>query len=548
MAGNGQHGLPDSWVLARVDAVGAVRVGRQRTPDRMSGREATPYIRAGNITGDGLDLSDVLEMDFNEEEREIYALRPGDVVLAEASGSASHVGRPAVWRGELPLCCFQNTVIRFRPLAAHPDYAHAVFRHHVVAGVFASASRGVGLLHLGVRRFAELPFPLPPLAEQQRIAEILEFKLLELRQARDALQSALARTHEQDREILAAAATGRLLTRSAGDAPSSERNDGDLVVRNPIPTEWRWSTIGEAGELTIGKTLGPSRRGGGHIRPYLRVANVLEDRIDFSDIKETEFTEAELARFALRADDILINDGQSRELVGRPAMYHGELDELYYQNHLIRFRPHEDVLAHFALLVFRHYLHAGEFRRIARGSTNIANLSQTRLGAMPFPVPPLDVQDAIVADARQRLDASADQRQAILSSLANGETMAVELLKTAVSGHLVEQDRSDESAAEMLARVGPPPADRRASARRTPEASQVAAASAADSSVVGALIAAGQPLSLADLCRATGADVNSVDAIEQLYIELRSVVGDSVRIVGAAGEEARLQVDERATR
>ena len=545
---NGQSDLPATWVLARMDAIGAVRVGRQRTPDQVSGRHDTPYLRAGNISEDGLDLSEVFEMDFTEDEREIYALRSGDVVLAEASGSASHVGRPALWHGELPLCCFQNTVIRFRPHAAHPDYALAVFRHYVAAGIFAGAARGIGLLHLGARRFASLPFPLPPMLEQKRIAAALDFKLRELRQARDALQSALRGTYKQDTEILAAAATGTLVASEADPPPRSAPVDG-LVARSPIPTAWRWSTIAEVGELRIGKTLGGSRRGGQHRRPYLRVANVLEDHIDFTDLKETEFTEEELARFALRAGDILINDGQSLELVGRPAIYRGELAELYHQNHLIRFRPHEHVLAGFALLVFRHYLHAGEFRRIARGSTNIANLSQTRLGEMPFPVPPLHVQETICTDAAARLAASADQRQAIVSSLANGEAMAVELLKAAVSGRLVEQDPADEPAADLLARLGPTPA-RQPRARRLSATRGAArpAASTGNLDLVGALTSAARPLRLPDLCRAAGVDINSVDAIEQLYTELRSVVGGSVRIVGGAGEEAELEVDNHAAR
>ena len=74
-----------------------------------------PYLRAANVTWDGLDLSDVKSMNFTPQEQEIYRLRHGDVVLGEASGSPHEVGKPAIWRNDLDGCCFQNTLLRVRP-------------------------------------------------------------------------------------------------------------------------------------------------------------------------------------------------------------------------------------------------------------------------------------------------------------------------------------------------------------------------------------------------------------------------------------------------
>ena len=54
--------LPASWAMIRVDQAGAVRLGRQRSPDKHTGRHATKYVRAANITPAGLDLSDLLEI------------------------------------------------------------------------------------------------------------------------------------------------------------------------------------------------------------------------------------------------------------------------------------------------------------------------------------------------------------------------------------------------------------------------------------------------------------------------------------------------------
>jgi type I restriction enzyme S subunit len=123
------------------------------------------------------------------------------------------------------------------------------------------------------------------------------------------------------------------------------------------------------------------------MRPYLRVANVFEDRIDASDILRMNFEPEEAAIYALKFGDILLNEGQSPELVGRAAMYRNEVPGACFQNTLIRFRAGPSVVADYALLIFRHFMHAGVFHQIARWSTNIAHLGLERFRALAFPLP-----------------------------------------------------------------------------------------------------------------------------------------------------------------
>ena len=100
--------LPEGWRWARLDAISDVQLGQQRSPGHAAADEVLPYIRAANITWDGFDLSDVKEMGFDNPLR--HRLRPGDVLLSEASGSPMEAGKPAVWQGQIPEACFQNTV------------------------------------------------------------------------------------------------------------------------------------------------------------------------------------------------------------------------------------------------------------------------------------------------------------------------------------------------------------------------------------------------------------------------------------------------------
>lgn len=146
------------------------------------------------------------------------------------------------------------------------------------------------------------------------------------------------------------------------------------------------------------------------MRPYLRVANVFDGFIDFSDVLEMNFTPAEQATFSLEPGDILLNEGQSLELVGRCAVYNGEPGAFCFQNTLIRFRPNPGQTDHrFARTVFKRCLDTRRFVQIAKQTTSVAHLGSDRFAKLPFPLPPLDEQQRIAVlvaqvEARQEAD------------------------------------------------------------------------------------------------------------------------------------------------
>lgn len=568
--------LPEGWASVRVDRVGVVRLGRQRSPDKHTGKHVTKYLRAANIKPNGLDLTDVLEMDFTPAERLVFALRAGDILLTEASGSSSQVGRAALWSDELSDCCYQNTIIRFRSHATLPAYALTVFRHYAVAGIFGRLARGVGIQHLGASRFAELKFPLPPINEQERIAEAVNLRLAEIREAATYLQSALTRLGIQRKEILASAVSGELVIpqgkTSTENPPSTLRTSPrepevsqESLFESPavgpeqpegvlraLPPGWIWIRIDQAGQARLGRQRSPEHHRGKHLRPYLRVANVLEDHINVSQVHEMNFTPEEFEVYALLDGDILLNEGQSLELVGRPAMFRGELPNACFQNHLIRFRAGPAVRAEYALLVFLHYLHSGEFRKIARGSTNIANLGLERFRAMAFPLPPLAEQDEIVKEARSRLNTASSQSVAIRASIDRLPEMERELLAAAVSGELVPQHSDDEPAAQLLERLGDPKEaiktsiDLTVNYQKKGHAVQKQTSSSKTNKpaikLSAVLLKAARPLPLPELFALAGFDRDQSEHVELFYLALRSEMGRTIRQTGAAAENAMLEV------
>lgn len=173
------------------------------------------------------------------------------------------------------------------------------------------------------------------------------------------------------------------------------------------------------------------------------------------------FSRAELARFELEEGDVLLNEGQSLELVGRPAIFRGEVPGACFQNTLVRFRCRPFVRPEYALAIFRCYLHTGAFRRIARWTTNIAHLGTQRFAKMSFPLPPLPEQQRII-DAVESYATRLDDAVATLSRVErNLARYRASVLTAAVEGRLVpteaarahQEGRDYEPASVLLERI-----------------------------------------------------------------------------------------------
>jgi type I restriction enzyme S subunit len=331
--------------------------------------------------------------------------------------------------------------------------------------------------HLSSRTLQDAPLPFPPLAEQCKIAARIDVLFAEITEGEAALAEARNGLETFRRALLKAAAAGELT--KVWRATNQVKSSGSEIIANlrsrypnvsptkagwkpkeglqPLPPGWTWSAIEEAGEVQLGRQRAPQHHSGDHMRPYLRVANVLEDRLDLSDVKSMNFTPEEFLTFELHSGDILLNEGQAPDLLGRPAMYRGEIPECCFQKTLLRFRAKQGILPEYALIVFRHYMHSGRFKRESRITTNIGHLTQVRFVVMEFPVPPEAEQRAIVDLFHQKEGAASDVLAMLDAEAADAARLKQSILKSAFEGSLVPQDSTDEPATALLAGGADPP-------------------------------------------------------------------------------------------
>jgi type I restriction enzyme S subunit len=110
----------------------------------------------------------------------------------------------------------------------------------------------------------------------------------------------------------------------------------------------------------------------------------------------------------------------------------------------------------------------------ARATAGQFNISLTMCRTLRIPVPPVAVQEHILADVESRL-ATADRTATEIDvQLARAARLRQSILKRAFEGKLVPQDPNDEPASELLARVSaassatvPPAARSRGTRTRT---------------------------------------------------------------------------------
>jgi type I restriction enzyme S subunit len=187
-------------------------------------------------------------MEFEPAERERFRLRSGDLVVAEASGSPEKVGKPAIWNDELPLCCFQNTVIRLQPRLLESSYVLLLLRHCYFNRIFAGISAGVGINHLGARRLAEVAVPLAPEPERRVMIAEVERQFKSMSASRETIDSNLARSADLQVAILKQAFQGELIEPQPADEPAKallERISARLALDRAAkpPSEKRISTM-----------------------------------------------------------------------------------------------------------------------------------------------------------------------------------------------------------------------------------------------------------------------------------------------------------------
>jgi len=200
--------IPAHWYTPPVYSRFEVQLGKMLDEKRIKRTHLAPYLRNVDVQWETINSADLPEMDFDEEDRAKYALRPGDILVCEGG----EVGRSAIWEGAIDECYYQKALHRLRPFggADDPGFFVLVMRMLVGAGVFCSQAEASTIQHLPAEKLRVVRYPAPPISEQRAILVHIDTETAKLDDFRAATGRTIALLKERRAALIAAAVTGQI--------------------------------------------------------------------------------------------------------------------------------------------------------------------------------------------------------------------------------------------------------------------------------------------------------------------------------------------------
>lgn len=163
----------EKWEKVKLGEVAEMCLGKMLDKNKNKGNYQ-PYLRNVNVRWGSFDLDDLLEMRFEDSEQERYGLQNGDLIMCEGG----EPGRCAIWNGEAQNMKIQKALhrIRLKPFVSN-KYIYYLFYHYAQNGLLEKYFTGTTIKHLTGQSLKSIEIPLPPLPDQQRIAQEIETRL-----------------------------------------------------------------------------------------------------------------------------------------------------------------------------------------------------------------------------------------------------------------------------------------------------------------------------------------------------------------------------------
>lgn len=200
------------WERKKLHQVALITGGIQKTPNRSPHQFHYPYLTVRNVQRGWLDLSTLERFEITLNELEQYRLERGDLLIVEGNGSLNHIGRNAIFRGEIENCVHQNHVIRVR---LHQESTPEFISYYLNSDfgkiqILKKAETTTGLHTLSVSKVQQIEVPIPPLKEQYQLANSIMAKFLNVDKLEKFLKSQLEAINQFPSAILRKAFNGEL--------------------------------------------------------------------------------------------------------------------------------------------------------------------------------------------------------------------------------------------------------------------------------------------------------------------------------------------------
>ncbi|MBV6747836.1 restriction endonuclease subunit S [Xanthomonas vasicola] len=428
--------LPAGWVSASIGEI--CSQGEQRIPEAD---EQLTYIDIASVDrGRKTVMGPQLLRGYEAPSRARKVVATGDVIVSMTRPNLNAVALIGQ-RHDSAIASTGFDVLR--PIEVDPRWIFAAVKSaHFVKAMSAKVQ---GALYPAIKAddIRKHEIPLPPLAEQKRIAQKLDALLAQvdtLKARIDAIPALLKRFRKS---VVHSAVIGRLSAdlRVPIEKPEEQEQLGPLEL-------WREVALASLGELSRGKSKHRPRNDSrlyGSAYPFIQTGDVANSRGTLTSSKVF------YSEFGLKQSRLFPSGTLCITIAANIADTAMLAIDACFPDSVVGFIPNkDDCVAQFIKYVIDDNKESLEALApaTAQKNINLKVLSQVKLR-----IPPIKEQTEIVRRVEQ-LFAYADQLEAkVAAAQQRIDALTQSLLAKAFRGELVPQDPSDEPASVLLQRI-----------------------------------------------------------------------------------------------
>lgn len=203
-----------------------------------------------------------------------------------------------------------------------------------------------------------------------------------------------------------------------------------------LPGGWRSARLGEVMREAQGGFATGERDSEGVVQ--LRMNNVTpRGELDWSSFIRVPADSRAVSTYRLQSGDVLFNNTNSTELVGKTALFEGYEEEVVFSNHFTRLRTKPDHLEpRFLAFWLQNLWQRGVFAKICNRWIGQSAVPRDKLLALEILLPPISEQRRIAATVSHQLGAIQKAHAAAMVQLAAIDALPLVLLPRAFAGEL----------------------------------------------------------------------------------------------------------------
>ena len=269
--------IPEGWKIGRFKFIAPLQCGYAFKADRFSTEYGVPLVRMGNLKRGKLDLEEAVKVQ-EEDIVEDFFLKEHDILLG-LSGSLGDTGSlgnyAIVSKTDLP-CLLNQRVGRF--VISNKIISNLLI--YIISTDFFKRpleldSTGTAQFNISPTAIGEVSVPLPPLSEQQRIADYLDAKCARIDESAELIRQSMEKLRAYKLSLITEAVT-------KGLDPDVPMKDSGIPWIGEIPAGWevrRLKTISDS--IVVGIVINPSQYISDVGVPYVYGGDIQEGKIDF---------------------------------------------------------------------------------------------------------------------------------------------------------------------------------------------------------------------------------------------------------------------------